>query len=196
MNTEFDDMRQQLNIQKEKLQHQAIVNDQIFRRSMKRNVMSINRRYTFISILCILTIPYAYWAFVVMAGMSFYFWLATLVLMFVSFCYTIYNGRNLNSRLVERDLVDARMKVANAKKLDADWLMIGVPLAVIWFAYFVYEQYRISNGDDWKYMVTAGAVGAVVGLVIGLWLHFKIQSDYRQIIDEIDDFTSQSNLTR
>ena len=28
MNTEFEDMRQQLNILKEKLQHQAIVNDQ------------------------------------------------------------------------------------------------------------------------------------------------------------------------
>ena len=112
MNTEFEDMRQQLSILKEKLQHQAIVNDQVFRRSMKRNVMSINRRYMFISILCILMIPYAYWAFVVMAGMSFYFWLATAVLLLVSFCYTIYNGRNLNSRLVERDLVDARMKVS------------------------------------------------------------------------------------
>lgn len=194
MNTEFEDMRQQLNILKEKLQHQAIVNDQIFRRSMKRNVMSINRRYTFISILCILTIPYAYWAFVVMAGMSFYFWLATAVLLLVSFCYTIYNGRNLNSRLVERDLVDARMKVANAKKLDADWLMIGIPLAVLWLAYFVYEQYRISNGDDWKYMVSAGAVGAIVGFAIGLLCHFKIQNDYAKIIDEIDDFKSQSSL--
>ena len=127
-------MRQQLNILKEKLQHQAIVNDQIFRRSMKRNVMSINRRYTFISILCILTIPYAYWAFVVMAGMSFYFWLATLVLLLVSFCYTIYNGRNLNSRLVERDLVDARMKVANAKKLDA--------------SAFIKALYRITDSWD------------------------------------------------
>ena len=194
MNTEFEDMRQQLNILKEKLQHQAIVNDQVFRRSMKRNVMSISRRYTFVSILCILMIPYAYWAFVVMAGMSFYFWLATAVLMLVSFCYTIYNGRNLNSRLVERDLVDARMKVANAKKLDADWLMIGIPLTVLWLAYFFYEQYRISSGDDWKYMVAAGAVGAIVGSAIGLWLHFKIQSDYEKIIDEIDDFTSQSSL--
>ena len=50
-------MRQQLNILKEKLQHQAIVNDQIFRRSMKRNVMSINRRYTFKSASNIPKIP-------------------------------------------------------------------------------------------------------------------------------------------
>jgi hypothetical protein len=194
MNTEFEDMRQQLNILKEKLQHQAIVNDQIFRRSMKRNVMSINRRYTFISILCILTIPYAYWAFVVMAGMSFYFWLATAVLLLVSFCYTIYNGRNLNSKLVERDLVDARLKVANAKKLDADWLKMGIPLSVLWLAYFFYEQYRINNGSDWRYMVAAGVIGAIVGFAIGLQFHLKIQSDYEQIINEIDDFTSQSSL--
>lgn len=191
MNTEFEDMRQQMNILKEKLQQQTIVNDQIFRRSMRRNVMGINRRYIFISVLCILIIPYAYWAFVVMAGMSFYFWLATAALMLTAFVYTVYNGRHLNSRLFERDLVEARSKVAQAKKLDADWLKIGIPLAVLWFSYFVYEQYRLSKGDDWKMMVASGAIGAIVGFAIGLRLHFKMQSDYEQIIDEIDDFTQQ-----
>ena len=191
MNTEFEDMRQQMNILKEKLQQQTIVNDQIFRRSMRRNVMGINRRYIFISVLCILVIPYAYWSFVEMAGMSIYFWMATAALMLIAFVHTVYNGRHLNSRLFERDLVVARTKVAQAKKLDADWLKIGIPLAVLWFSYFVYEQYRLSKDGDWKMMVATGAIGAIVGLAVGLRIHFKIQGDYEQIIDEIDDFTRQ-----
>ena len=59
MNNEFEEMRQQMNILKEKLQQQDIVNEKVMRRTMKRNVSGINRRYTFVSILCILMIPYS-----------------------------------------------------------------------------------------------------------------------------------------
>ncbi len=192
MDIVLEDMRQQMNILKEKLQKQTIVNERVFRRSMRRSVMGISRRYTFVSVLCILMIPYSYWAFVSMAGMSFYFWLATCALMLICFGYTLYNGRHLNNRLMERDLVDARTKVAQAKKLDSDWLKIGIPLAILWLGYFTYEVYRISEGDDWKYMLGAAGIGAAVGLAIGLKVHFKIQSDYEQIIDEIDEFKQES----
>ncbi len=192
MDIELEEMRQQMNILKEKLQKQNIVNDKIFRRSMRRSVMGISRKYMVVSVLCILMIPYSYWAFVSLAGMSFYFWLATCALMLLCFGYTLYNGRDLNSRLVDRDLVDARSRVARAKKLDSDWLKIGIPLAILWIGYFAYEQYRINEGGDWKYMMAAAGIGTAVGLAIGLKVHFKIQSDYEQIIDEIDDFTQES----
>ena len=119
MNNEFEEMRQQMNILKEKLQQQDIVNEKVMRRTMKRNVSGINRRYTFVSILCILMIPYSYWAFVSLTGMSIYFWAATSVFMLLCFGYTVYNGRHLNSRLFSKDLLKARTEVANAKKLDS-----------------------------------------------------------------------------
>ena len=57
MNNELEEMRQQMNILKEKLQKQNIVNDRVLRRSMRRNVLGISRRYTIVCVLCILLIP-------------------------------------------------------------------------------------------------------------------------------------------
>ena len=53
MNSEFEDMRKQMEILKEKLQNQDIVNEKILRRSMRKSMLSINRRYMIVCILCI-----------------------------------------------------------------------------------------------------------------------------------------------
>lgn len=191
MNNELEEMRQQMNILKEKLQQQDIVNENVMRRTMKRNVSGINRRYTFVCILCILLIPYSYWSFVSLTGMSIYFWVATSVFMLLGLGYTIYNGRHLNSHLMEKDLVKARSELANAKKLDRDWLKIGIPICILWLGYLAYELYQLGLGDSWLPTVIMLAVCALIGGAIGLKMHLKNQDDYAEIIDEIDDFTKQ-----
>ncbi|MBP5387923.1 MAG: hypothetical protein J6Y97_11130 [Prevotella sp.] len=190
-NNDFEEMRQQMNILKEKLQQQEIVNDRIFHRSMKRNVKGINRRYTVVSILCILMVPYSYWAFVKLTGMSIWLWLATCILMLIVFVYTQYTGRFLNSRILEKDLVQARTKMAKAKKLDHDWLKIGIPLIILWLGYFGYEMCKVYDGEDFIYIVVMCVVCAMLGAAVGLKVHFKNQDDYAQIIEEIDDFTKE-----
>ncbi len=191
MNNEFEEMRQQMIILKEKLQQQDIVNEKVMRRTMKRNVSGINRRYTFVSILCILMIPYSYWAFVSLTGMSIYFWAATSVFMLLCFGYTVYNGRHLNSRLFSKDLLKARTEVANAKKLDHDWLKIGIPICILWLGFLGYELYQLGLGDHFIPTVILLAVCALAGAAVGLKIHFKNQDEYAEIIDEIDDFTKQ-----
>ncbi len=190
-NNDFEEMRQQMNILKEKLQKQEIVNDRVFRRSMRRNVKGINRRYTIVSVLCILMVPYSYWAFVKLTGMSIWLWLATCILMLIVFVYTQYTGRYLNSRVYEKDLVQARIKMAKAKKLDQDWLKIGIPLIILWLAYFGYEMWKVTGGEDSIYIVVMCVVCALLGGAVGLKVHFKNQDDYTQIIEEIDDFTKE-----
>ena len=51
---EMNEMRQQMAILKNKLDRQEIVNDRIIRRSMKRNVGNIRRRYYFVIALALL----------------------------------------------------------------------------------------------------------------------------------------------
>lgn len=191
MNNEFENMRQQMNILKGKLEKQDIVNERLFHRSMKRNVSGINRRYTFVSILCILMIPYSYWAFVKLSGMSIYFWLATCAFMLLAFCYTMYNGRHLNSHIFEKDLVQARSEMAKAKKLDHDWLKIGIPIMILWLAYLGYELYKLDLGESLIPTLIILTVCALVGAAIGLKVHFKNQDEYSEIIDEIDEFKKE-----
>ncbi len=191
MDKDFEEMRQQMNILKEKLQQQEIVNEKVFRRSTRKSLKGINRRYTFVSILCILMVPYSYWAFVKLTGMSIWLWLATCVLMLIAFVYTQYTGRFISSRVFEKDLVQARAKVAKAKKLDHEWLKIGIPLIVLWLAYFGYEMYKVTGGEDSIYIVVMCVVCALLGGAVGLKIHFKNQDNYEQVIEEIDDFTKE-----
>ena len=192
MNNELEEMRQQMNILKEKLQKQNIVNDRVLRRSMRRNVLGISRRYTFVCVLCILLIPYCYWAFVQLNGMSIYLWIVTCVLALTAFCYTLYTGRHLTGRLSEKNLLEVREKVAAAKKLDKDWLKIGIPLVILWLGYFGYEQYRVLGGENLAIPVAICCFSAIIGGAIGLKIHFKIQEEYEDIINEIDDFNSEN----
>ena len=195
MNNDFEleDMRQQLNTLKKKLEKQEIVNDRIIRKSMKRNVVNINRRYYALSVLCLLMIPYGYWAFVKLNGMSVGFWAATSILMIIVFVYTFINGKHLRDKdLLNDDLLVARQKIAHAMKLDHQWLKIGIPLAILWVGYFCYESFRIKElVNDRLTMCYLGIICGAIGAIVGLKVHFKTQRQYQDIIDQIEDFTNE-----
>ena len=95
-NFELENMRQQMNTLKKKLEKQEIVNDGLMRRSMKNTAGNISRRYYLIMALCLLMIPYSYWAFVMLNGFSIPFWIFTCVTMLVCFGGTFYNSRKVS----------------------------------------------------------------------------------------------------
>lgn len=70
MDFNLDEMRQQMAILKNKLDNQTIVNDRLIRRAVKNSVSTINKRYLVISIIAFAMIPYGYWAFVKLNGLS------------------------------------------------------------------------------------------------------------------------------
>ena len=98
-NFELENMRQQLNTLKKKLDQQEIVNDRLIRHSMEKTANKINRRYYFIMAVCVLMIPYSYWAFVKLSGFSIPFWIFTCIVMLVCLGGTYYNSRNLDLAL-------------------------------------------------------------------------------------------------
>ena len=187
---EFDDMRQQMQTLKNMLEKQQIVNDTMMRRSMKKEVSSITRRYYAITALGVLMIPYGYWVFVKLAGFSMAFWIATCIFMLICSAATYYNSRNVSSpRLMEDNLVEVRTKMARAKKFDSNWLLFGIPMCILWLIWFFYEASKdndlpMSNGLIW-----GGAIGAVIGTIIGLRIHFKTQRQYQEVIEQIEEIT-------
>ena len=189
---DFENMRQQMTMLKNKLNQQEIVNDRLIRHSMKKTAGNISRRYYFIMALCLLMIPYSYWAFVKLNGFSIPFWIFTCIVMLVSFGGTFYNSRKLNdSNMMTNNLVDVRRRMASGKKFDANWLFLGIPLAIVFLGWFMYESYLIhgeafSNGLFW-----AGCIGGVIGAIWGFSLHFKTQRQYQEILDQIEDITSE-----
>ncbi len=186
MDYELDEMRQQMAILKDKLENQTIVNDRFIRRSIKRGVSTINRRYLVIGIIALAMIPYGYWAFVMLGGLSVALWLASCLMMLIVVGFMIYNSRDMrDNTLMNGNLLDVKCKVTQAQKRDANWLWFGIPMALAWGAWAVYEMSQ-KMGDN-EYIVPCCIVGVLVGALIGLKVHFKTQSRFNEIIEQIED---------
>ena len=191
-NFELENMREQMNTLKKKLEHQEIVNDRMIRHSMNKTAGNINRRYYIIMVLCLLMIPYSYWAFVMLSGYSIPFWIFTCVVMLTCLGATYYNSRNLSdSNMMRNNLVDVRRRMARAKKFDADWLFIGIPLIIVFLSWFMYETYQLNEDAMRNGLFWGGCIGGIFGAIFGFSLHFKTQRQYQEILDQIEDITSE-----
>ncbi len=191
-NFNIDEMRQQMAILQNKLDNQTIVNDRTIRRAIKHNASTINKRYLIISIIALAMIPYGYWAFVILNGLSIPVWIASsvMMLMVVGFCF--FNGRaTRDSKLMEGNLQETMRKVATAKKRDANWLWIGIPMATAWAGWVGWEMVQKMDAQDWKIFVPFFIICLVAGIIIGLTVHFKTQRYYRDIIEQIEDINDQ-----
>ena len=197
MDTQLEEMRQQLTTLKQKLNEQEIVNERLMRRSMRNTVSNITRRYYVLMALAAFMVPYGYWAFVKLNHFSIAFWIATSILMLGCAGATFYNSRKISDPgLMSHSLVEARKKVASAKKFDSDWLLISIPAVILWFGWFCYESYQnVGDENPSVFMyggIVCGVIGAIIGGILGFTIHFKTQRQYQDIIDQIEDLTNES----
>ena len=192
-NFELENMRQQMNTLKKKLDQQEIVNDRFIRHTMKSTAGEIKRTYIWLIILSVVMVPYGYGVFVLMSHFSIAFWIATSIFMLVCGGATYYNKRNLtDSNLMTNNLIEVGRRMARAKKFDADWLFFGIPALILWLAWFFYEVYKQNHDLLMHPLFWAGCVGGILGAIAGFSIHFKTQRQYQEIIDQIEDLTAEN----
>ena len=187
---ELESMRQQLGTLKNKLNEQEIVNDRLIRRSMKKVVSNIANRNYILMVVDLLMIPYGYWCLVKQSGFSIAFWIGTCLFMLVCTGAMFYSTHKISEPdLMSHSLVEAREKVACAKKFDSDWLIIGIPAVILWLGWFFYELYQLNGGAMFTGAFWGACIGAILGTAIGLKMHFLTQHQYQEIIEQIEDLT-------
>ena len=188
--TQYEDMRQQLNTLKKKLGAQEIINDHLIRRTMRNQVNSISRRYYLVMALCILMIPYTYWCFIKLCNLTIPFWIGTSIFMLICGIATFINNRKISDPgMMNHNLVEARRKVASAKKFEVDWLKFGIPAVIVWLGWFVYELYQHNSSEMTEGILWGGCIGAIIGTILGIKVHMRTQQKYQDIIDQIEDLT-------
>ena len=191
-NFNLEEMRQQMTTLKNKLNQQEIVNDRLIRRSMRNEVSNINRRYNIIMAIGIFMVPYGYWCFVKLVGLSVFFWIVTSIFILICAGATFYNSRKISDPgLMSHSLVEARKKVASAKKFESNWLLFGIPAVILWMGWFFYETYQIQGGDFYNGFFLGGCIGGIIGAIIGIKIHLKTQRQYQDVIDQIEDLTAE-----
>ena len=180
-----DDLQSQMQALKSILEKQTIVNDKILRRAMNRNSKWISRKYIISIIACVLMVPYTMTA-MRWIGFSLPFNIVTSLFFITAGVYTYYNMKALRQAFKpENSLIETNRGIARAKKMDADWLMLGIPFVTVWLGWFCYEGYNITNGMP---LLIGGAIGGVAGFSV----HFKIQRKYREIMENIEDITDEN----
>jgi hypothetical protein len=160
---------------------------------VKNSVSTINKRYLVISIIAFAMIPYGYWAFVKLNGLSIPLWIAMSVLMLAVIGFCIYNGHEMRKNdFVSDNLLDTKRKTLKAQKRDAMWPYFGIPVAIGWAAWVGWEMTQKLEGDFLKYFIPWFIICVTAGALIGLKVHFKTQRHFRDILEQIEDVEDEN----
>lgn len=176
------DMQQQLQQLKEKLESQKIVNDRVLRKSFRQTTLQLKFKANIpviAGVVAILCSP----SFLQM-GISVPFVLFTDVIMLGCIAVTIIYNQHIPQS--DKDLVTAAEELRKFRKLNADWIKIGLPILAVWLALFIWELVR--NGELSGTGLYALISGLSVGIVLGLVIGFR---NRRQILDGADDLIAQ-----
>ena len=196
--TEFEEMRQQLDILKNKLDNQTLINDKLIRQSML-NKMSFMKKYTWVSFLML---PYTYYVYYKVRDMfyiSWWFYGFTLIFLTLSVCFDAYINHINKKDFLNGDLIAASLQMQRMKKLRKKSLLYALPLLTIWVSWFVIELYNGSgaaNGGEntsmFYGMIVGSVVGLIVGVAIGIWIYLRMQRINSDIIKQIDELTKET----
>ena len=196
--TEFEEMRQQLDILKNKLDNQTLINDKLIRQSML-NKMSFMKKYTWVLLLMLPYTYYFYYKFRDMFYISWWFYGFTLILLTFSVCFDAYINHVNKKEFLNGDLIAASLQMQRMKKLRKKSFLCGTIIMIIWTPWFFIETYYGSgaaNGGDHTCMsngmLVGGGIGLIVGVAIGIWLYLRMQRINSDIISQIDELTKDT----
>lgn len=184
---ELEQMREQLEIMKQKLSRQEIVSDNLLRRSMS-NLMSWIKKYVWLEIFVMIPfVAIIYAGFVAVFNIS--LWLYAVIL--VSCIVDTYSDYRINkmsqSDWLEGNLVETGRKLLKMKRQRKTSFIISMAAMLVILGYFCYEMFNVSD-PELKFI---GSVGSVIGAVCGIAavsvIYRKMQRTNDELIHQIDE---------
>ena len=197
MNTELEEMRQQMAVLKKKLEQQEIVNDRLIsktKESLEKDMATVRRKYKMGYVVSILMVPFFYYLVVNRFGFSVAFGIVTAIWALVTFIHYYWKKGHLFN-MHSDNLLEAQRKASTLKQSYTKWLKIDYICLACWLAWFVWEIYQKSTMEGAGNAHTRLYFGFIVGLVIALPLHIwkviQTHRRYQRIIDQIEDLIAE-----
>ena len=179
---ELEEMRSQINLLKEKLDKQTIVNEEHLRRSMKTKMSDINRIVSITIVLGVFALLYCTYFFYTM-DFSLSFVVATAIMLAVCLVLTIAQRVTLGKAdFSHGNLVETARMLGKVRTHYAEWYKIAIPMLVIWFGWMMYEVFNIFEPSP---MMTGFVCGSCVGILLGGFLGFRINRKVTRKANEI-----------
>lgn len=190
-NSVLEQLRADYNVLKERLDEQEIINDRLLQQTFRSQLKQINNR-AWVSVVAgifvIIIAPMAFhynpafnlsWAFVA----------ATDLMMAVCIWFTTYWHRAV--RLPDASKSSMRQFAQSVKGLKQryqDWLKYAAAMIGAWLTWMGVELFMKSDDVVLAvFMMTGVLVGALIGGVIGLKMHFAVIRKCDEIISQIEE---------
>ena len=163
---ELDEMKQQIQLLKDKLAKEIIVSEKLIRHSTQDNV------------------------FFLLMGYSWIFCAVTSVFLIIAGCYQRYSHKGVGIDCISKgNLLDISKALLRMNQLNLRWLYFGIPFALCWIVWFMFESYPKVGGEMICY---GGSVGFVLGAAGGILHCIRVRHKAKEAIHDIEEYTKDN----
>lgn len=187
-NFELEEMRQQIQLLKDKLDKESLVNEKMITRSVMDKLAGINRKNRILYALTPLALIYCN-LFFTRLDYSWMFCVVTSLFLIVACLYHFFSHKGVDIKEISTgNLMDVSKALIRMNRLGIRWLCLALPFALLWLAWFVIESYPKEYGES---ICTGCLVGFAAGAVFGL-KHLKDERrKAKEAIREIEEYTKE-----
>ena len=193
---EFDELRQQINELKEKVDQQGRLNEALVKKDIQGKMRKLHHHLFWYCLILGLFVPFIIWFFIDM-GFSWPFIIFTIVMFVASFIAEYFINR-MKIKNMGDDIVETARKLMQMKQNRKKQLLIGYGIAAIWALWYFYELYKtaaseVDPGDMPIFIfiiLFAIVAGGSLGLAIGLSFYRKLQRTNDEMINQINELMS------
>lgn len=193
-NNELEFLRQQMNVLKEKLDAQEIVNDRLVAKSMRKE-MSWIKKYIYVQFALIPFVALIWVGVKYILGLSWWNY-SFLMLMCVVFVYIDYvvNVKALsNADYHKNNLIETARKLVKMKRQRTIQMIVEILLLILWLIWtFLEVNSALSTATGLRQSllqggIIGGYIGGVIGIIVAFVIFYKMQRTNDRMIEQIDD---------
>ena len=189
-NNDIYEMKQQMELLKNKLDKQIIINDKMIQNAIKGSLNKINMHGRLTLILGIAVALFTPLYFYNM-DFSILFCAGTfLMLAFTSFKTWAYHKEVWSIDLSAESLLEIGNKVATHKKRYENWKRFGYPMLFVWILALGYEGYQVA-GEHYLYFMTGAAFGGIIGGIFGTRMNKRLIRQAEDLLKEIKEIREE-----
>ena len=196
--TELEQMREQMNAFKSRLDKQQIVNEQLVRNSMGSK-MSWIKNFIWIEIALVPILLIIMAMFHASEGLSWWLFAFLAIGLIADVIGDYIINRMPKGQLLGGDLVATSQLLMKMKKQRSKWFVAGVIFMSIWCVWFIIEIVmklnKFCNEPNHNLVVGIMVGGLVIGALIGFFIAWiilrKMQKTNNQIIEQINQITRE-----